>query len=89
MSASGQIRPWGSIGVNGSLSLDSLRARWIAVTEESGQKETEPEAATRPMNSDGDSAQQFIHARRLDPAQPPARSGMGHLEPQGSPKSGR
>jgi hypothetical protein len=36
----GQIRPWCSIGVDGSLSPDSFRAQWIAVTEESGHEPT-------------------------------------------------
>ena len=35
MSASGQIRPWRSIGVDGSLSLNSYRPGRMLVTEES------------------------------------------------------
>src|SRR5882672_5372727 len=40
MYAVGQIRPWGSIGKDGSLSPDSFRAWRMLLTAELGQEET-------------------------------------------------
>src|SRR5258708_4357012 len=40
MSPSGQIRPWYPIGMDGSLSPDSFRARRMVLTAESGQYRT-------------------------------------------------